>query len=95
MHDFADILTQLDDRLSRIELALSSYREPQFQKEWYTVAEAAEILGKAPFTVREWCRLERINASKRPSGRGTSSEWMISHSEIERIQNKGLLPRDL
>ncbi|TWU21311.1 helix-turn-helix domain-containing protein [Bythopirellula polymerisocia] len=93
--DITNILTQLNDRLSRIETALNDGREPAFQKEWYTVAEAAEILSKAPFTVREWARLARINAMKRPSGRGAASEWMISHSEIERIQNKGLLPRDL
>lgn len=95
MTDFADILMQLNARLSRIETALSDAREPAFQKEWYTVAEAAEILGKAHFTVREWARLDRINASKRLCGRGNSSEWMISHSEIERIKNKGLLPRGL
>lgn len=95
MHNFADILTQLNDRLSRIEVTLSENQQPQFQKEWYTVTEAAEIFDRAPFTVREWCRLDRINANKRPSGRGKASEWMISHSEIERIQNKGLLPRNL
>ena len=95
MTDINDILTQLNDRLSRIEIALSDGREPAFQKEWYSVAEAAEILGKSPFTVREWCRLDRINSMKRPCGRGNSSEWMISHREIERIQNKGLLPRGL
>lgn len=67
----------------------------QFHKEWYAIAEAAEVLGKAPFTVREWARLGRINALKRPSGRGKASEWMIAHREVERIQNKGLLPRDL
>ena len=90
MTDIADILMQLDDRLSRIEVALNKGSEAAFQKEWYTVAEAAEILSKAPFTVREWARLERINASKRPCGRGRASEWMIFHREIERIQNKGL-----
>lgn len=95
MSDFTDILMQLNDRLSRIEIALSEPREPEFQKEWYTVGEAAEILGKAPFTVREWARLDRINASKRPTGRGRALEWMISHREIERIQNKGLLPSGL
>ena len=95
MVDIADILVQMDDRLSRIEVALNKGTEAAFQKEWYTVGEAAEILGKASFTVREWARLDRINASKRSCGRGNSSEWMISHREIERIQNKGLLPRGL
>lgn len=92
---FEDILLQLNSRLSRIEATLTEPRQPVFNKEWYAVAEAAEVLGKAPFTVREWARLGRINASKRPSGRGKASEWMISHREVERIQNKGLLPRNM
>jgi hypothetical protein len=29
------------------------------EKDKYTVPEAATILGKRPFTVREWCRLGR------------------------------------
>ncbi len=58
----------------------------------YTPVEVATILGKRPYTVREWCRLQRINATKRPVGRGGAEEWEISHTEIERIRNHGLLP---
>ena len=90
-----NLLKSLDQRLSKIETKLVEACESRIQKEWYTVPEAAEILGKAPFTVREWARLDRINAMKRPSGRGKASEWMISHKELERIQNKGLLPPNL
>ena len=67
----------------------------QAVKEWYSISDAAEVLGKAEFTVREWCRLGRVNAHKRACGRGRSQEWILSHTEIERIQNKGLLPHDL
>src|SRR5947199_188164 len=61
-------------------------------KDWYTTAEAAELLSKAEFTVREWCRLKRIDAQKRPCGRGRSRDWMISHAELDRYRNEGLLP---
>jgi len=61
-------------------------------KDWYSPVEVAEILGKKPYTVREWCRLQRVKARKRPTGRGDADEWEISHDELERIKNHGLLP---
>lgn len=61
-------------------------------KESYTTIEVAKILGKKPYTVREWCRLQRINAFKAMCGRGSEEEWRVSHEELERIQNEGLLP---
>ena len=71
---------------------LSQLIESKTVKEWYTTAEVAHILGKRPFTVREWCRYSRVTAEKRLCGRGYDSEWMISHTELERIKNHGLLP---
>lgn len=38
----------------------------------YSTEELAAVVGKSSFTVREWCRLGRINATKRQTGRGTS-----------------------
>ena len=92
MTEIVEILSRLEAKLTRIEERLEQPFEPRFQREWYTVAEAAEILGKAAFTVREWARLNRIHATKRASGRGRALEWMISHQELERIQDHGLLP---
>jgi hypothetical protein len=81
-----------DERLDRIEGLLRLLVEQKTVKDWYTTAEVAEILQRAEWTVREWCRLGRVNAAKRPCGRGTSQEWIISHEELERIRNQGLLP---
>src|SRR6185437_13534315 len=84
--------TTLLARLDRIEDALRQLLDQKATKEWYTTDEVAEVLGKAAFTVREWCRNGRINAEKRLCGRGPSSEWAISHVELLRLQNHGLLP---
>ena len=61
----------------------------------FSTEEFAEKVNKSPFTVREWCRLGRINAKKRPvKGRGNVPEWEISHAELERYLNHRLLPID-
>jgi len=86
--DSSDVL----ERLDRIEEAILQLAGKHPQKEWYTPADAAQILGRAAYTIREWARHGRIRASKRRCGRGTAKEWMISADELRRIQNEGLLP---
>lgn len=54
--------------------------------------EVAAALGRAEFTVREWCRLGRVRAEKKKSGRGPAGEWIVSHAELTRVRNEGLLP---
>ena len=61
-------------------------------KDFYTVSEAADAMARAPYTVREWCRLGRLNATKALSGRGIDGEWRISHEEVQRWRREGLLP---
>jgi transposase len=81
------------DRLQKIEELLHQLVERETAKEWYTTEEAAKKLGRAEFTVREWCRLGRIDAQKRQTGRGKYQSWVISHDELERYQREGLLPQ--
>jgi hypothetical protein len=85
--------TDLNERLARIEELLSALVERQSVKDWYTTYEFARLVGKAEFTVREWCRLGRVYAKKRQSGRGAFSEWVISHDEFRRYQKEGMLSR--
>lgn len=80
------------DRLTRIEDLLAQLVSTRATKEFYSTSEVAELLDRAEFTVREWCRLGRIHAEKRMSGRGASKEWMIANDELNRIRNEGLLP---
>lgn len=94
--DVNDWIARLDARLSGVEdvlVALRDYlEERKTVKESYTTTEAAALLGKRPYTVREWCRLGRIHAVKAMCGRGGEVEWRISHEELERFRNEGLLP---
>lgn len=52
----------LDERLRRIEQMLAVLVERETVRDWYTTEETARILGRAEFTIREWCRLGRIRA---------------------------------
>ena len=87
--DILQLMLRMDMRLSRLEELL---QEQQRVREYYSTAEAAAFLGKAEFTVREWCRLGRIHSQKKHSGRGEHQAWVISHEELLRVQREGLLP---
>jgi len=83
------VLSRIDARMTELRDLLVTQRTV---KDWYTTAEAAELLGKAEFTVREWCRHGRVRAQKQRSGRGKYPTWVISHEELLRFQREGLLP---
>jgi hypothetical protein len=90
-HQGESMLT-LDSKLERIEAMLKSIVDGQAIREWYSVEEFARIVGRAEFTCREWCRLQRIVAQKKASGRGRHTAWVISHEELQRFRCEGLLP---
>ncbi len=82
----------VQEQLDKIEKLLLVLVERQQVREWYTTEQAATFLGKGVYTVREWCRRHRVNATKKASGRGGSKSWALSHTELLRIQREGLLP---
>jgi len=86
----------LVERIASLEKKITELRDiislQQPSKESYSTQEIASILDRKPYTVREWCRLRRINAFKTMCGRGCEEEWRVSHDELVRIQNEGLLP---
>jgi hypothetical protein len=85
-------MNEIVERLDRIEETLAALVGRYTIQDWYDTKTVAQILGKSQYRVREWCRLRRVIAEKRPCGRGVSKEWMISHDELMRIKSKGLLP---
>jgi hypothetical protein len=82
----------LEERLEKIEAMLLTLIERQQVREFYTVEEFARMVGKAAFTVREYCRLGRLNGTKSGTARGAFQSWTISHEEYLRFQREGLLP---
>lgn len=82
----------LEERLTRIEAMLAAMFQSQQKREWYSVEEFARLVGRSKFTCRQWCRLGRIAAQKKSSGRGAHAAWAIPHTEFERFQREGLRP---
>ena len=80
------------NKLERLEGKLDLLIDRQTVKDWYTTQEFARTVGKAEFTIREYCRLGRLRAEKRQSGRGAYPQWVLSHIELERYRRNGLLP---
>lgn len=74
------------EKLSRIEELLEDLLQQRTAKEWYTTSEVGQILDRAEYTVREWCREGKVSARKSPNGRG----WLISHKELQRLRNHGV-----
>ncbi len=82
----------VDEKLEKMLEMLFVLVERQTVKNFYEVEEFAKSVGKSSFTVREWCRLCRIRAEKKLSGRGAYARWVIPHAEMLRYQKEGLLP---
>jgi hypothetical protein len=82
----------VEETLSEIKGMLACLLQREQVKDWYSTAEVAAIVGRAEYTVREWCRQARVMARKRSSGRGKGGEWLISHDGLTRLRNEGLLP---
>lgn len=81
----------LEQRLEQIEAMLVVLVERQQPRAWYSVDEFARLVERSTFTCREWCRMGRIQARKKESGRGAHTAWAISHEELQRYQREGLL----
>ena len=82
----------VEERLEKIEALLASLVERQQVREWHTTQEFAKAVEKSAFTIREYCRLGRLVAKKRQSGRGAHPQCVLSNAELLRFQREGLRP---
>jgi hypothetical protein len=92
MREEEDFAVGVTERLDKMEALLATLVERQVIQECYSTVELSRVVGRAEFTVREWCRHGRINAKKKSSGRGAHAAWVISHDELLRFRREGLLP---
>ncbi len=81
----------IEERLMNIEAMISILVGRQ-TKEFYDIEEFAKLVGKSCLTCRQWCRLGRVQAEKKLSGRGAYARWVVPHAELLRYQREGLLP---
>ena len=87
----SDVELYLSKIEQRLAVVASGDLQPNSVRTYYSVSEFAELVHKSEYTVREWCRLYRINAEKCDSGHGDSKAWKIPADELIRYQNNGLL----
>jgi hypothetical protein len=86
-------LRAVEGSLTTIEQSVAKQEaEPIISREYYSVPEFAGLVERGEYTVREWCRMERIHAEKCESGRGEAKSWKIPAAELQRYRDHGLLP---
>ena len=81
-----------EQRLERIEALLADPVRREPARDGYSVEPFARLVGRSAFTCREWCRLGRIAARKKASGRGAHAARAVSRQEWMRYQSQGMLP---
>ena len=100
--DIVTLLASMQATLTEVRCELIAVRSelgqrpamPTTPRESYSTEEVAKELGKSEYTVREYCRLGRINATKREERRGGAALWSISADELVRLRNEGLVTID-
>ena len=77
-------LSDIRERLSRIEEVLRSLAVPTKKKHFYTTTETAARLNLSKWYVRRLCALGEIKATKHPE----SGRFLIPAKELERIESR-------
>jgi excisionase family DNA binding protein len=90
--DSARRMYSIEERISALLDRMEARLDDSLAKEAYSTDEAAKLLKRAPWTIRQWCNEGRARA-KKIRGRGRRGEWRIPHEELQRLQREGPLGR--
>ena len=81
-------MTDVLDYLARIEqqnLEILSRLSPKPHRRFLPVEEAAERLGRSPWTIRQLCNVGQIRGVK-----GDDGKWKLSADEVARLEENGV-----
>ena len=81
------ILMRIDGKIDAVQAELSALKDALETPEFLTVAEAAKVLHRSPYTLRKWLREGKLEGSKTTEGR--TGQYLIRRQEIE-----ALLPQE-
>ncbi len=59
-------------------------------REWFSPEEIGRMIGRTADCVRDWCRMGRIGARKRATGRGSYLAWEIHTDALAEYLDHGL-----
>ena len=78
------VLAQILDALHEIRERLAGAHKPLL-----TIEEVAQLVGRAPFTVRRWVKEGRLKAT-RVSGTGPRGRLLVGHDEVRKLITAGV-----
>jgi excisionase family DNA binding protein len=78
------VLAQILDALTEIRERLAGAHKPLL-----TIEEVAQLVGRAPFTVRRWVKEGRLKAT-RVSGTGPRGRLLVSQDQVRGLIDAGL-----
>jgi hypothetical protein len=83
----------MEQRLDQIEKMLHAVLDLleglASHKAHLTTAQAAKRLGKAEFTIQQYCRQGILKAEKSNALRGPYATWVIPYDEVCRFEREG------
>jgi transposase len=83
---------EIQQRLEAVEGLMAEIKKSLLSstvRDSYTVEQAAKRLGKAEWTVRQWCNKGLVPGAQKVHGRGRQGEWRVPHEALVRLETEG------